>query len=73
MPGVAAEAQQKKGKGKALGTIVIDPSTMSLKAIIKCAHAQERIRMEQERKHKVCRSELYAQTLNVRPAAAVQT
>ena len=51
--------------------IVIDPSTMSLKAIIKCAHAQERIRLEQERKHKVCCSKAHAQTLNARLTAAL--
>ena len=65
-PSVAAGVQHKKGKGKALGTIVIDPSTMSLKAIIKCAHAQERIRLEQERKQKVCCSRFDAQTLDTR-------
>ena len=53
LPSVAAEVQPKKGRGKAPGT-VIDPSTMSLKAIIKCAHAQERIRLESERNRKVC-------------------
>ena len=70
LPSVAAEVQHKKGKGKAPGTIVIDPSTMSLKAIIKCAHAQERIRLEQERKHKVCCSKLHAHTSNTGVTAA---
>ena len=51
-----AEPQRRGGKGKGKEMPVIDPATMSLKAIIKCAYAQERIRMEDERRRKVLQS-----------------
>jgi len=48
-----AGRQQRGAKGASKEKPVIDPSTMSLKAIIKCAYVQERIRMEEERRKKV--------------------
>ena len=48
-----AEPLQRGARGKAKEAPVIDPATMSLKAIIKCAYAQERVRMEEERRRKV--------------------
>ena len=55
MRSLAAGQQQSGAEAEAKGKekLVIDPSTMSLKAIIKCAYAQERKRMEEERKRKV--------------------
>ena len=53
MRACGAEPRQRGARGKAKEAPVIDPSTMSLKAIIKCAYAQERARMEEERRRKV--------------------
>jgi hypothetical protein len=51
--GLAAGQQHTRAETKVKEKFAIDPSTMSLKAIIKCAYAQERKRMEAERKRKV--------------------
>lgn len=55
---VGTDAKQKKGRGMGKEKPVIDASTMSLKAIIKVAYAQERLRMEEERKRRVFTSAL---------------
>ena len=51
-----AEPPQRGARGRTKEKPVIDPSTMSLKSIIKCAYAQERVRMEEERRRKVMHS-----------------
>ena len=53
MISLAAGQQHSGAEANGKEKVIIDPSTMSLKAIIKCAYAQERKRMEEERKRKV--------------------